>query len=211
MVRIHPAEPPPSSPLQGRGAGLTPGWVLRVAAVLSPCRPWVEVVAAGAGLHHQSLEAGHQAGLESSRNGAEALSAQGPPLAPGPCQPSHTHLPGVGAAVQQRHGHAFCAISAVATGAPQLLRHVLGKGLQFLWPRPQILPPGRSPSPPSSGMPVVVSISGRTVKSRSCRKGVWLCPRTTTLTPASVDSRGRCRCCSVLRTRLTPGEVEREV
>lgn len=81
-------------PTSGRWGTLTPGRVPRGAAVLGPRRQGVEEVAAGTGLHHQLLKAGHQAGLGDSRGRElQVLEAVMPP--PGPQRACFTSLSAV--------------------------------------------------------------------------------------------------------------------
>lgn len=99
----------PRSPCRPAEWGATPGRVPHGVAVLGPRRQGVEEAAAGAGLHHQRLEAGDQAGLGEQRGlelwvqdrcpssgpAARPPSSHWPvrPPAPTPCLSPPTHQP----------------------------------------------------------------------------------------------------------------------
>lgn len=82
----------PRSPCRPAGWGATPGRVPHGVAVLRPRRQGLEEAAAGAGLHHQRLEAGDQAGLGEQR-GMELWVQDRRPF-PGPAaRPPPSHWP----------------------------------------------------------------------------------------------------------------------
>ena len=87
----------PLSPRRPAGWGPTPGRAPHGDAVLGPRRQGVEEAAAGAGLHHQRLEAGDQAGLGEQR-GLE-LWVQDSRPSPGPACLPPAHLPPTGLSV----------------------------------------------------------------------------------------------------------------
>lgn len=141
----------------------------RGTAVLSPRRQGEEVVATGAGLHHQLLEAGDQAGLGGQQGtGAGVPGAAIPPSSlacpssnPGlspqrrpplpvpsrlPQALTRMHLHGVRGLVQQRHVQALHAVCAAAVGAPKPVHLVLERGGSSSSSEPP------SPSGPRAGL-----------------------------------------------------------
>lgn len=141
----------------------------RGTAVLSPRRQGEEVVATGAGLHHQLLEAGDQAGLGGQQGtGAGVPGAAIPPSSLGcpssnpglspPHRPplpvpsrlpqalTRMHLHGVRGLVQQRHVQALHAVCAAAVGAPKPVHLVLERGGSSSSSEPP------SPSGPGAGL-----------------------------------------------------------